>query len=319
MTTIKSLNKFLNQVSESNELRNNPPVLKIKECPNGHTELKHSDFTIKLSNKFSRILDNLNYSTLGNSGIRYNLDGSQDNVYVTIHYDPDKGHTIIVSDIKSRRRYSLKKEEEVQDDGSAFLPDLPRPINKLPVVRAVKIDKDKLILITEDGIFTYMLAENYETLKDFHRFGIHGRKATRSVVVPKATPDPTEVYLVFGESNGGLRMEVMKDGVMIDTYRVLFPDEYNLPKEPQTEEGVVKTINLPKIEDIRKKTDEALEITISKIASLIERASSEGESAVVVPKGEFPDSSSRKILEKLSEAGYRTCTTALGGLVITWH
>lgn len=76
--------------------------------------------------------------------------------------------------------------------------------------------------------------------------------------------------------------------------------------------------NLPKIEDVRKKTDESLHITISKIASLIIKASEAGDSSVLVPKGEFPDSSRRRLLDEIGKEGYRVYLTAIGDLVVGW-
>lgn len=75
---------------------------------------------------------------------------------------------------------------------------------------------------------------------------------------------------------------------------------------------------LPKIEDVSKKTDEALRPLISKIGSAITEASALGESSVLIPEEDIPATSVPRIMKEIGKAGYRACITTSGGLIIVW-
>lgn len=300
----------------SNKSRNNLPVLKIKECPNGDTELKHPEFTIKVPIKFSRILDNLDYSTLGNVGRRYNLDGSRDSAYVVIHYNPDKGHSVTVTDSNTMRQYSLEKEN-------------------FPEGTVRQVSEHMFVLSTNGPIFNLYtdLYFSGNIVKEIRQHkGKDGTIIFRESLFryPSGrTQEPYELTVNFRESGDhvGILTDRAKGSVLGRIWLALDLQEQLEKVEPSLKPinvtlGIAKKednmFGLPKIEDVRKKTDEALEISIAKIGSLIIESAEVGDSSVLVTKGEFPESSVRRIIGELGKAGYSVSRTSLGELVIAW-
>lgn len=326
----------------SNKSRNNLPVLKIKECPNGDAEFAGPDFMIKVPIKFSRILDNLDYSTLGNVGRRYNLDGSQGSVFVVIHYNPDKGHSVTVTDSNSDRQYGLEKEgEEVQAqsplDTNATEENVPVLADKenFPEGTVRQVSEHMFVLSTNGPILNLYtdLYFSGDIVKEIHQHkGKDGTIIFRESLFryPSGrTHEPYELTVNFKESGDhvGILTDRAKGSVLGRFWLALDLQEQLEKVEPSLKPinvtlGIAKKednmFGLPKIEDVRKKTDDALQISIAKIGSAINEASSLGERTVAVTREEYPSSSVDKIIEELEKAGYDITRSARGTLVIDW-